>query len=639
MLVPLPQLDDIRWAGLVEEGRSLIPVHAPEWTDHNASDPGITLVELLAWIAEMQVFELDRVPARNRLRFLGLVGVRPEPPRPARTVLRFGIPPGSGARTVPEGTVCAAAGEGGSTLFRTLRELTVVAAGVVTLTSDSGDQSTDLTARWRRGEPFAPFGDDPAPGAALTIAVDAPLAEGTTLALAITCAGDTGGARERARLDAAATRHHDASTVWELRVGPARWRTLEVDDETRALTLDGHVDLRMPADAYVAAGRSALRCRFAAGAYDAAPLLSDLSLNGVAAEQSVREAKAAADLSAPGRTVGRGTGGPGQSVTVAPAPVDARTARVWTVETSGRRDWTLEPDLEASGPADAHAVLDATSGAIRFGDGERGLAPPAGAVILASHRSTRAERGNLPAGAVDRLAGEPYNAGLDATGLTVRSTIPATGGAPAETLEHAEGRAVELAVAVTRAVTLDDLRRVALDTPGTRVARAEARANLHPAMPCIVAAGVLSLVVLPHLPRHAPSPSRGLLRAVRAQLEPRRLIGSRIEVAGPEYTAVSVRAQVRARRLAEPSLVRSRVVEALDRFLHPLDGGPDGNGWPLGRDVVSAEVLRVIDDVSGVDHVLRLELIGPDGASCGNLCIGPLGLPEARAHAIEVLAA
>ena len=73
MRLRLPDLDDLRWEDLVEEGRSLIPATAPEWTNHNVSDPGITLIELLAYISERLMYQLNRVPDEHTLRFLKLV--------------------------------------------------------------------------------------------------------------------------------------------------------------------------------------------------------------------------------------------------------------------------------------------------------------------------------------------------------------------------------------------------------------------------------------------------------------------------------------------------------------------------------------------------------------------------------------
>jgi len=73
MPIPLPQLDDRRYDDLVEEMRALIPRYAPEWTDHNASDPGIMLVELFTWLTEAIIYRLNRVPVSSELRFLELL--------------------------------------------------------------------------------------------------------------------------------------------------------------------------------------------------------------------------------------------------------------------------------------------------------------------------------------------------------------------------------------------------------------------------------------------------------------------------------------------------------------------------------------------------------------------------------------
>jgi hypothetical protein len=73
MPLQLPNLDDRKYADLVDEGRSLIPTHAPEWTNHNPSDPGITLVELFAFLSEMLIYRLNRVTSANVLSFLKLL--------------------------------------------------------------------------------------------------------------------------------------------------------------------------------------------------------------------------------------------------------------------------------------------------------------------------------------------------------------------------------------------------------------------------------------------------------------------------------------------------------------------------------------------------------------------------------------
>ncbi len=76
MSLPLQSLDEITFEEMIKEAKSLIPVYAPEWTNHNPSDPGITLVELFAWLCEMIIYRIDQIPAQNYLRFLNLLGIQ-----------------------------------------------------------------------------------------------------------------------------------------------------------------------------------------------------------------------------------------------------------------------------------------------------------------------------------------------------------------------------------------------------------------------------------------------------------------------------------------------------------------------------------------------------------------------------------
>ena len=86
-LTPLaPNLDDRTFQDLVDEAKRLIPRYCPEWTDHNLSDPGITLLELFAWMTDLLIYRLNRVPDKNYIKYLELIGVRLGPPtRPPRS--------------------------------------------------------------------------------------------------------------------------------------------------------------------------------------------------------------------------------------------------------------------------------------------------------------------------------------------------------------------------------------------------------------------------------------------------------------------------------------------------------------------------------------------------------------------------
>jgi predicted phage baseplate assembly protein len=150
---------------------------------------------------------------------------------------------------------------------------------------------------------------------------------------------------------------------------------------------------------------------------------------------------------------------------------------------------------------------------------------------------------------------------------------------------------------------------------------------------------VVTVIIVPFLPRRQPFPTAGTRRAVMRYLFRRRLIGTRVVVVGPKYLEIAVRANVRPLSGVDPVSLRVRIVAALDRFFHPLTGGADGQGWPFGRDVYRSEVLQLLDEVPGVDHVLSLEFISGcscHGPVCGNVCVGPIGLVSSGAHEIAI---
>ncbi|MCJ7712598.1 MAG: putative baseplate assembly protein, partial [Chloroflexi bacterium] len=89
MALPVPNLDDRRFQDLVDEAKRLVQQRCPEWTDHNVSDPGVTLIELFAWMTDQVVYRLNRVPDRNYVKFLELIGVNLFPPTAARTTVTF----------------------------------------------------------------------------------------------------------------------------------------------------------------------------------------------------------------------------------------------------------------------------------------------------------------------------------------------------------------------------------------------------------------------------------------------------------------------------------------------------------------------------------------------------------------------
>jgi predicted phage baseplate assembly protein len=312
--------------------------------------------------------------------------------------------------------------------------------------------------------------------------------------------------------------------------------------------------------------------------------------------------------------------------------------------TSSWQRWSLRQDFNTSRRDDAHFLLDPTSGTVSFGDGENGRTAPPGSLIFAAYDTTRAEAGNLPGHETMDFLDDPHNRAFIPNFVDVVQEFQEISnawsdiaGAAAETLDLAATRAIKLVNQTNRAVTLGDYERLALATPGTQLARVEACANRHPSFPCLQATGLITLVILPNMPVSRPTPSFGLRRTVAAYLQNKRVLGTRVEVVGPDYLEVSVRAKVKAFAGVGRTNLQQKIVTALNNFLHPLTGGPSGTGWPMGRDLYRSEVMQLIDQVVGVNNVILLELIASGCApQCGNICLGPTSLIAAGNHVIEV---
>jgi hypothetical protein len=107
MPIPLPRLDDRTFDQLVADALERARATCPDWTDHTPGDPGVTLVELFAFLTESLLYRLNRVPPKLQLALLNLAGVVLRPPGAAVVTLTFSRSQGTPADraiTIPAGT-------------------------------------------------------------------------------------------------------------------------------------------------------------------------------------------------------------------------------------------------------------------------------------------------------------------------------------------------------------------------------------------------------------------------------------------------------------------------------------------------------------------------------------------------------
>src|SRR5207302_9436587 len=89
MPLQIPAIDDRRYQDLRNEALARIPVHNPEWTNFNRSDPGVTLIELFAFLTESLLYRCNQIPERNHRKFLSLLGIPLQPATPAQGLVAF----------------------------------------------------------------------------------------------------------------------------------------------------------------------------------------------------------------------------------------------------------------------------------------------------------------------------------------------------------------------------------------------------------------------------------------------------------------------------------------------------------------------------------------------------------------------
>ena len=281
--------------------------------------------------------------------------------------------------------------------------------------------------------------------------------------------------------------------------------------------------------------------------------------------------------------------------------------------------WTHIDDLALAGRDDGVYSLDAEAGTIRFGDGVRGRVPEPGMRVrlVRMRGGSEGRAGNVPSASIKDVGSALDLDDAPVAKLKVSQPLPTEGGEDGETLAQAERRIPALFRDRDRAVTEEDYRRLAADTPGVRMGRVELLPRFKPHQRRSEVPGIVTVMTLPGVDGTAPPaprPDRPFLEAVHAWLDARRPLATELYVIGCEYIPLGIGVSVSVRDGFGRDGVLQAVRDALRAFLWPLTpGGIDGRGWPVGRAVRERELEVVIARVPGVGAVNGISLFERDG--------------------------
>lgn len=377
-MLPLPNLDDRYYEQMMQEARKAIPKLFPQWTDENAHDPGMTMLELMAWMTEMQQYYLNRITESNERKFLKLLGVRPkEAASAACEVAFFDVP---APLTIPRGTPLQAYDQ----TFETDETLQLIPAVLEKVIVRTETAVGDFTSNLKSGIAFYAFGPEAGKGSRLFIGFDRELPTNTDIVLSIRLSdqypvplGRGGGDDEELPLIAS------SSVTWKYASDDDGdgWLPVEtLSDSTAHLSRTGKLIFRLgdkmkPLSMHPADDKKRywLCCTLEQEGYELSPKLEHLCINAVQAvqRQTICECFDLLPSGEPGficETTGHLSYN--GSVHIQIEDEDGR-----------RRVWKRVNRLDECGAADACYELERDHAAktvkVRFGDGVHGLVPSA----------------------------------------------------------------------------------------------------------------------------------------------------------------------------------------------------------------------------------------------------------------------
>jgi hypothetical protein len=623
------RLDDISWAEMViATRRRIAAVSGGEWTLHAPVDPGITLLELFAYMLEQRAYWMDHAPDSVVRGAMRLLGEQPRPTEAAGTVMHFSAvsePLELGADsifTLSKSTPPLIFSAKGDIVLLPFQQLNNQREQIRVLI-DGVDRSADL----EHGKVLRLFRSD---GHSAEVRIELWLKAALPktekrLSLLFDLLNPTSVPSQWSP-EAVKAVPPPAKISWfyfDATDKRVPFADSEIDDGTGGLRRSGVVTLSIneswkdiPDELAKETYKYKIDLVVDKSTFSAPPLLKRLIPNVAVAyhQHNTEEQTLKRDwLPLAGNEIALVDLPEDNPVKNYP-PIE-NTISLQLRERDGEwHEWQATADLAFHGPTDRVFVADRVLGKISFGDGLTGRLPvlmnDGGSQIVINYTVGGGEAGNLGANLLwnYKLPEGLNESRADAT-FCVLNVVETTGGAEPETISALRERAASSLKARTRAVIREDYEEIARTVPGIAIKRAYAAVGFHPSYPCVPIPGAVTVFILPDVPRPdkldddfdesltesafvpAPIPDAGALAMVQQALEQRRLAGSEVIVLPPSYIDVAITIEIESNANNKAEL-RSRIDRRLRRFFDPLIGGDEEIGWPFGEPVRPSVVLR-----------------------------------------------
>lgn len=569
MALTIPNLDTKDFKQFVKENQVSLPALAPEWTDYNLSDPGITLLELFSWLSDINIYRLNRVDNKHLLKYLKLLGSKPKSVVPSTIWLSF--------ETMLDKTEISK----NSTFMAQPHDSDLTIPFIIEKDIQLHTSSlTKISLQNERGKIeyedarfpifFYPFGELTGEQSQFELLFDTPINDNFSLTFILYEEG-----LPHPSYDSSFKVSPSALLTWSyFDENSNGWETLDVEDDTHGFSISGTFYFSKPANAY-----RRIRCVLSDGRFENAPRVQNVLTNTIQAIQIKKNSEPFNE---------KGTGLPHQTLTLEHQPV----FKINELKVDNEV-WLEADNLELHNHHQKIYTVDKIMGVIQFGDNVHGMPLPYQAAADVVYESSYGIKGNIT----------PYTQWSSETlptGVQIKNHFSAQGGKEPQSIDEVFIAFQKELQTPSQAVTAGDFEYLALHTPNLRVARAKAHA--------IPDENLVKVTVIPFSLQEKPYPTANFLKTVCRYIEKQRLITTQIKIIPPRYVLVSIEVEIKLKGGFKEDAAKRSIEQCISTFLHPLTGWKDGKGWPFGQDVYRSDIYSLLEGHGAVDCVSYLDI-------------------------------